>query len=244
VNGMCAAYGGRHRSCTLLVASLVGGLLVGCSGRITNVPGVGASTGKGTTGSAPGGASDPNAPGASAQNPSAPGTAPGSAPAQPELPAPTTRYPRLTHAQWANTVHDLVGLSGTDVIAKDFRSDPAEQGFLFDDSALTLSVDDALWGSYQRAAADVADKVTADKTLIGALLPADTGNADARAKGFITSFGLRAFRRPLSDAEVSDYLALYKAGAGAYAGLSDFDGGIRLLLEAFLQSPHFLYRVE
>jgi Protein of unknown function (DUF1592)/Protein of unknown function (DUF1588)/Protein of unknown function (DUF1585) len=43
---------------------------------------------------------------------------------------------------------------------------------------------------------------------------------------------------------VTDYVTLYGTAAGLYPGLSDFDSGVRLLIEAFLQSPHFEYRVE
>jgi hypothetical protein len=161
-----------------------------------------------------------------------------------DRPAPATRFARLTHAQWANTVHDLLGLNGTDAIAKDFRSDPTQQGFLFDNAGGSLSVDDALWSSYQRAAADLASQVTTSAATLSAILPPDTGDANARATQFITDFGLKAFRRPLVDTEIADYMAIYNAGAAAYTGVPAFEGGIRLVLEAFLQSPLFLYRVE
>lgn len=161
-----------------------------------------------------------------------------------DRPAPTTRFARLSHTQWANTVRDLFALDAAGSIAADFRADPAQQGFLFDDNVLTLSVDETLWGAYQRAAADVAAQITSDAARLSQLLPPDTGDAAARAKTFITDFGLRAYRRPLTAAEVDEYLALYQSAPGTYAGVTDSVAGVRLLIEGFLQSPHFIYRVE
>ncbi len=161
-----------------------------------------------------------------------------------DRPAPTTRFARLSHTQWANTVRDLFSLDAASTIAADFRTDPAQEGFLFDDNVLALSVDDTLWSAYQRAATAVASQVTGDAARLSQLLPPDTGDADARAKAFITDFGLRAFRRPLTSTEVNDYVALYKSAAGTYTGLTDSVAGVRLLIEGFLQSPHFIYRVE
>ena len=59
----------------------------------------------------------------------------------------------------------------------------------------------------------------------------------AAARQFIRSFGLKAFRRPLEPAEVKRYEALFAEGEG-------FSGGARLVVEAMLQSPHFLFRLE
>lgn len=222
-------------------------LVLACSGRIGSLPGSepgsspGATGGPGVTGTGSTPGQPPVLP--PARDPMMAGYTPGEQGVT-DRPAPTTRFARLTHTQWANTVHDLFDLSGTDAIAKDFRSDPTQQGFLFDNAGGSLSVDDALWSSYQRAAADIASQVTSNASTFSSILPTDTGDANARAKQFITDFGLKVFRRPLTDAEISDYVTIYGAGATAYTGMSAFDGGIRLVLEAFLQSPYFLYRVE
>jgi hypothetical protein len=162
-----------------------------------------------------------------------------------DLPAPASRAPRLTHLQWQNTVTELFGIEQVGLLAQEFRSDPLQGGFLFDNDGATLSVDDALWGSYQRASADIASMVTGDPERLAAILPAGVTEDEAGAREFIVQFGARAHRRPLGDAEIEDYLAVYRAAAGAYLGVSsDFQAGIRLLIEAFLQSPHFIYRIE
>lgn len=160
-----------------------------------------------------------------------------------EMPAPTTRFFRLTHQQWENTVQDLFGFSEPTGLSSEFRADPFVGGFLFDNNALSLEVDQALWQGYQRAAVDVAQMVVADPALVAALAP-DTGDEATRRTEFIRSFGRRAFRRPLTDAQVSELEALFDAGTSLYEETAGFEAGMRLVLEAMLQSPWFLYRVE
>lgn len=209
---------------TLAVGAAAAALSLACSGEIDTPNegngGAGASTAAGGSGS-------------------------GAAPAgSPDLPSPSPRVARLTHLQWERTIHDLFEAApGTFEQAASFRSDPAQQGFLFDNDATALSVDEVLWKSYQRAAADVAARVTGDRAMLERLLPA--GDADeAQARAFVVEFGRRVHRRPLTEEQTEEYLDLYRAAPGVYTGMSDFDGGIRLLIEAFLQSPHFVYRIE
>jgi hypothetical protein len=57
-------------------------------------------------------------------------------------------------------------------------------------------------------------------------------------------FGLRAFRRPLTDAEVAAFLTLFDQGSELVNRGSAFDDGIELVTMTMLQSPHFLYRSE
>ena len=62
-------------------------------------------------------------------------------------PAVATRFARLSHDEWANTLRDLFALEGAtaEQLAADLRLDPKQGGFLFDNYAASLSVDDALW---------------------------------------------------------------------------------------------------
>nr|WP_246357418.1 DUF1592 domain-containing protein [Pyxidicoccus fallax] len=179
------------------------------------------------------------------ERPGGPGTPGGPGPTVVEKPARSVRMARLTHAQWSSTVKELLRLDAPPTaLAEGFRADPAQSGFLFDNDARALSVDEALWGAYQRAAAELAGQVTTSAAKLARILPASTASAEERARAFVESFGLRAHRRPLTSEEVEGYLALYRKGPQAYADMPAFEGGIRLVLEAFLQSPHFLYRVE
>jgi Protein of unknown function (DUF1592)/Protein of unknown function (DUF1588)/Protein of unknown function (DUF1595)/Protein of unknown function (DUF1585)/Protein of unknown function (DUF1587) len=59
-------------------------------------------------------------------------------------------------------------------------------------------------------------------------------------RSFITAFGMRTYRRPLTSTEVSDLLTTYQAGRQS----ADVPTGFRLLLTRMFSSPHFLYRPE
>ncbi|HET9954983.1 MAG TPA: DUF1592 domain-containing protein, partial [Polyangiaceae bacterium] len=95
---------------------------------------------------------------------------------------------------------------------------------------------------FELAATDLAKAATSTSKLAKTVGcdPSATAGQDACAKAFIRSFGARAFRRALDDAQLADYEALY-ASSKASAG---FAVAIELVLRALLQSPYFLYRVE
>ncbi len=158
------------------------------------------------------------------------------------LPAP--RVARLSHQQWENTIVDLFGFAAPTGQSASFPSDPSTAGFLFENDGDSLSVDSALWGSYQRAATEIAEQVVADAAVLARILPPDSGDDTARAKAFIQDFGKRAYRRPLSQAEQDELLAIYQGAPAFFKGKDPFMAGVQLLLSAFLQSPHFLYRIE
>ena len=52
------------------------------------------------------------------------------------------------------------------------------------------------------------------------------------------------YRRPLSAIEKDAYLKLFLEWASHHPELSEVEAGVRMVVEALLQSPHFLYRVE
>ena len=54
---------------------------------------------------------------------------------------------------------------------------------------------------------------------------------------FVREFGKKAFRRPLDNEEVHRYVALF-------AKEPDFLKGAQLVVEALLQSPNFLFRLD
>ena len=57
---------------------------------------------------------------------------------------------------------------------------------------------------------------------------------------FVTGFGKRAFRRPLTPAEADKYKQLFQIGKAGGV----FADGISLVVSTMLQSPYFLYRPE
>src|SRR6185295_6198584 len=72
---------------------------------------------------------------------------------------------------------------------------------------------------HKEVAATLAAAAVANMSRISPCdLASDTGTSTACATQFVTQFGRRAYRRPLSTAEVQQYLTLYalgKQGGGA-----------------------------
>ncbi|HEX5045916.1 MAG TPA: DUF1587 domain-containing protein, partial [Gammaproteobacteria bacterium] len=72
-------------------------------------------------------------------------------------------------------------------------------------------------------------------------LPAPTPEAEGCAKTILATLARRAFRRPVTDAEVAPLVGFYRAG---HEQEGSFDGGVQIALKALLVSPEFLFRVE
>ncbi len=160
-----------------------------------------------------------------------------------EAPAPLSRFARLTHREWQNSVRDLLALDDLEDFSGTFRSDPSQQGYLFDNDANSLLVDEALWQAYQRAATQIAAYVVEDPARLEVIAP-EAEDDQARTEQFIQTLGARAHRRPLTDQQIEVYQDLHALGPEFFPELSDFEAGAQLVLEAMLQSPYFLYRVE
>ena len=154
-----------------------------------------------------------------------------------EFPSAADRFPRLTHPQWEATVKDLFRLPAESGLSSTFTPDP--QLGRFDNNIARLSLSGGLWRDYQQAAETVAQRVTDDQALYTALV----GNT-SDARQWIASFGLRAFRRPLKDAEVERYVQLFDSAHAVFPALDPYKAGVRLVVQGMLQSPFFLYRSE
>ncbi len=141
---------------------------------------------------------------------------------------------RLNQVEYNNTVRDLLGDDSRP--ADDFTPDsPGESGF-----ALAPVVTEVPARDLMRAAEALALKAVAD---LGELVPCDlVGKELECVDEFVTSFGRRAFRRPLAADEVTELVDLYKRARGEL-GL-DVAQSMATLLQVILQSPRFLYHWE
>jgi hypothetical protein len=158
--------------------------------------------------------------------------------------AESTRFPRLSHRQWENTVVYLFDLDAPTGLTETFAPDPLG-GKAFDNNAASLEVTPNLWADYQDAAEQIALMVTSDPALLAKIVPSDLpAEMPARAEGWLEYFGARAWRRPLSATEIDDMLAVFEQASTHYPELDPFTGGVRLSIEAMLQSPYFVYRAE
>src|SRR4051812_14863337 len=148
-----------------------------------------------------------------------------------------TRLVRLSHEQYANTLSDLFG----DSDSRDLSFAPDSlNGFKFDTSN-DLRVDARSGPEYRASAEEIAARAANDASVFGRIVSCDTSDA-ACPNQFIQSFGERAFRHPLSDAELSRFRTLFDQGSELGNGGDPFHEGVQLVVEAMLQSPQFLYR--
>jgi len=236
----------------LSATGLVGGMLIlglGCTGVISGNPsGTSSLTGSGHTGGATGGPGAGGSASAGAQSGSGgitglggdPYAIPASPPAS--VLVATPRVARLSRQQWSNAVKDLLKLSDISDIDSNVSGD-ALTGF--DDIADDLYVTEQLRSQLFDASEALANKVTGDATALARLVPANAPSDTAgKGKAFITAFGQRAFRRPLTDAEVTTHVGLFNQGPTLYPGVDAFKAGVSLVIQAMLQSPYFLYRTE
>lgn len=172
-----------------------------------------------------------------------PGSSIGGAGGTVETVGPSSRYARLSHKQWENATRDLLGLAKTPGLSATFTGD-ASHG-RFDNEGGSLQVTNGLFSDYQTAAETLALQVAGDANVLGKLKPvAFPATASAQAKPFSESFGRRAFRRPLTPEEAERYAVLFGKGMALYGAGDATTLGMRAVIEAMLQSPHFLYRVE
>jgi hypothetical protein len=144
---------------------------------------------------------------------------------------------RLTREQYDNTVRELLGTSARPASAR-LPPEFSTNGFLNNADVLFVRETEAV--QLNIIAQELAKETVEDR--LGRVFPCDAGMlGDAACKDqFVRSFGKRAFRRELSDAEVTRYLALYNAGEQKQDGAL----GARAVIEAMLQSPNFLFRTE
>jgi hypothetical protein len=224
---------------TLLVGAA---LLAGCEGSIGgngsptgSGSGAGASTGSGTgnsTGSGTGnsvssGTGNMVTTGAAGAGAGGSGPTPTPTTCTPGVPT-TTQLPRLTRAEYDKKTRDLLGLDvqPSQMLAPDTLG----------------SVDQRAWDGIQSAADSLATQVMANTAARTKVLPCTTDNATCIGQ-FITAFGQKAFRRPLTTTEVARFQALYTNRATITA-TGSFNDAVTLILKAFLLSPSFITRAE
>ncbi|MEZ4314021.1 MAG: DUF1592 domain-containing protein [Polyangiaceae bacterium] len=174
----------------------------------------------------------------SARNPA--GDEPGNHPAEVAAAAPYEPagavLPRLTTLQYQSSLRDLLG---PDVPL--LRTEADTNPYLFDSiGAASTTLSELGAEQYELSAEAVTQHVFSDPARRAALLgcqPARPG--DPCVRDYLSRFGRRAFRRPLTGAELARWTDVSIALAEP-----DLWEGVRLATAGMLQSPYFLYRVE
>ena len=153
--------------------------------------------------------------------------------------AARTREPlrRLTHQQYNNSVRDLLGDKTRP--ANRFPAEDYVNGYT--NQAEAQSVTPLLAEAYSNAAERAAR--AAFRFGSGDLIPCEpVSPADERcAEKFVREFGLRAFRRPLTNAEASAFQSLLVSESKKR---QNFLAGAQLVVETLLQAPDFLFLIE
>ena len=134
----------------------------------------------------------------------------------------SSQVPRLTRAQYATVINELVGITpGTDVM-----------DLIANDS--TGSLTDVSWNGYLTAAEKIATQVMANATNKAKFITCDAAQATCLTDT-IKAFGRKAYRRPLTDAEVTSFMRFNTLPqAHTPADVTE------AILEAFLASPTFI----
>jgi hypothetical protein len=145
---------------------------------------------------------------------------------------------RLTHSQYDNTVRDLLGDYSRP--AQRFPTEDYVDGFK--NQSRYQGTTPLLIEAYSSSAEKLALNAFRAGD-INNLIPCKAASAaDVKCRDlFVRSFGLRAFRRPLRDAEFQRYAAAFNVQARASGKFLD---GARTVVEAMLQSPNFLFHLE
>jgi hypothetical protein len=139
---------------------------------------------------------------------------------------------RLTHSQYNHTVRDLLGDQTNP--AGQFPPEDFINGFRNQSRGQSLSP--LLIEAYSSAAERLAKSAFRGGDTHN-LIPCKPASGAACRVKFVKEFGQKAFRRPVDPAEQKRYEALM-------ATESDFLKGAQLVVEAMLQSPNFLFRLD
>jgi hypothetical protein len=148
---------------------------------------------------------------------------------------------RLNQTEYWNTIRELLGpgATTTQVLPAD------DQVGGYDNNAQVLGIGPLLLEKYAMAAEELVASALAPTNAQGRarLLTCDFSGANEEpcARQLLTSFGRRAWRRPLAPEDVSRLLALVKMSRSAG---DPFEVALGVGLQAILTSPRFLFRVE
>ena len=243
--------------------------LGGCSGKVVSKSGDGntgtgsvannggtSSSGSGSGTTSPTGGGTPNGTATGANNGTTPGGTANNTPGGPAGSVPTnnvaTQVPvtaptnpgvvtlrRLNASEYNNTVRDLLGTTLTP--GTGFPSDDLGAEFTTVGSSLSLSP--TYVQAYENAAFTLMDELfAAPAARQSTVLTCNVTTAgDTCARTIISAFARRAFRRPVTTAQVDALMTAVSSAKTLGATPTD---GLKAGLAAVLMSPYFIFKVE
>jgi hypothetical protein len=144
---------------------------------------------------------------------------------------------RLNNLEYDNTIRDLLGIDNQ--LAR-MTFQPDEKGD-FDNNAEAFTINDARYEQYFNAAESLAEAAMASPALRGRIVSCTTTADRACVEQIVRTFGARAWRRPLTDAEVGRFVSLAQelTAAGRMG-----DEVVTVVVQGMLSSASFIYRIE
>jgi Protein of unknown function (DUF1592)/Protein of unknown function (DUF1588)/Protein of unknown function (DUF1595)/Protein of unknown function (DUF1585)/Protein of unknown function (DUF1587) len=149
-----------------------------------------------------------------------------------------TPMARLTNAEYFNSLRDLV--SPLDLEVADNL--PIEKGFngSFSNNHVDQTPSRPLIDAFEDTATSVGTAVAAGLDRLGISDCPPRNNEDACRDSFVTAFGERAYRRPLTADERTRLVGFFDAARDRWG----FSKAIELTTNALVQSPQFVYKLE
>ena len=176
--------------------------------------------------------------GSAGTGPTDPGSVGGAGPQS----QPTASMHKLSIVEFTNSLHDLLGSPPPDATA--LEADTQVNGFR-SISGSVAAVSPTGVSQYEaaiNAATQFAFANATQAAMVLSCVPTSATDANCPLSKVLGTFGRRAFRRPLTTADVTRY-------AGVATDIAQEPGGsilvgLKYAVSAILQSPEFLYRVE
>lgn len=142
----------------------------------------------------------------------------------------------LTNYEYEHTVRDLLGYDGD--VSEVFPAENKVDGF--ENNARAHVASRLRVRKFMKAAETISKRTVENR--LDAILPCNPLDVGEQTCGhrFVASLLERAFRRPPSDAAVSDFRELFDSAHADHG----FIEALEMVIQATLQSPQFLYRLE
>ncbi len=145
---------------------------------------------------------------------------------------------KLTVREYRASVEDLTGLEAP--AAESFQPDTKVNGFA-SIGANSVAFSAQQVERFEQASFEIAAQLFEDETRRAQLVGCTPSSTeDPCVEDFLTRFGRRAFRRPLTPDELDSFSTLTTTTSSD----GDVWTGLSYAVAAFLQSPAFLYRTE
>ena len=143
------------------------------------------------------------------------------------LPSPVRR---LTVSEYSASIHSATGIDVSEEAARLLPLDLRADGF--ENTAYNLTVDLRHVEAYARLAESAAQRIDIERI---------AGEGSDLTDSRLQRMGERILRGPLSEREIDVYRTL---ASTVQSSGGSFEGSVRHVVEAMLQSPRFLYRIE